>query len=289
MTDMTSAVGSGGVSGPSSAHAPAPGAAAQAPAPGAAAQAHAPGAALEVRDLSWNVGGAKIVRGVSFAAAPGEFVGVIGPNGAGKTSLFNLISGINPISGGQVLLGGRDITRDSIASRARAGLGRTFQTSSLFPRLSVLENVRIAAQQKLGGNLSLVQFPKPGDAATTLAEEHLATVSLDKWRTAAGDLSHGDKRKLEIAMLLAADPHVILLDEPMAGVNSSDVPGLSEVIRTLHRSGRTVLMVEHHIDVVLGLADRVAVMHHGELLAIDAPDRIMANETVQSAYLGGVA
>lgn len=271
MTDVTSAAGSGGVSGPRPAHAP------------------APGAALETRDLSWQVGGAKIVRGVSFAVAPGEFIGVIGPNGAGKTSLFNLISGINPISGGQVLLGGRDITRDSIAARARAGLGRTFQTSSLFPRLSVLENVRIAAQQKLGGNLSFVQFPRPHDAATTLAEEHLATVNLDKRRTAAGDLSHGDKRKLEIAMLLAADPHVILLDEPMAGVNSSDVPGLSEVIRTLHRSGRTVLMVEHHIDVVLGLADRVAVMHHGELLAIDAPDRIMANETVQSAYLGGVA
>ncbi|MDO5683902.1 MAG: ATP-binding cassette domain-containing protein, partial [Propionibacteriaceae bacterium] len=171
----------------------------------------------------------------------------------------------------------------------RAGVGRTFQTSSLFPRLSVLENVRIAAQQKLGGNLSVFRFPRSGDEATQLAEQHLATVQLDKHRTAAGDLSHGDKRKLEIAMLLAADPQVILLDEPMAGVNSSDVPGLSEVIRTLHRSGRTVLMVEHHIDVVLGLADRVAVMHHGELLAIDSPDRIMADETVQSAYLGGVA
>lgn len=246
-------------------------------------------AALEVRDLSWQVGGAKIVREVTFAVAPGEFVGVIGPNGAGKTSLFNLISGINPISGGRVMLAGRDITGDSIAARAKAGLGRTFQTSSLFPRLSVRENVRIAAQQQLGGNLSVVRFPRRGDRATELAEQHLATVDLTKHSTAAGDLSHGDKRKLEIAMLLATDPQVILLDEPMAGVNSSDVPGLTEVIRGLHRSGRTVLMVEHHIDVVLGLADRVAVMHHGELIAIDSPDRIMANETVQSAYLGGVA
>lgn len=246
-------------------------------------------AALEVRNLSWHVGGAKIVRGVTFSVTPGEFVGVIGPNGAGKTSLFNLISGINPASGGQVLMAGRDITSDRIAARARAGLGRTFQTSSLFPRLSVLENVRMAAQQKLGGNLSVVRFPLRGDRASGLAREHLATVRLDKHDTAAGDLSHGDKRKLEIAMLLAANPQVILLDEPMAGVNSSDMPGLTEVIRELHRSGRTVLMVEHHIDVVLGLADRVAVMHHGELLAIDSPDRIMANETVQSAYLGAVA
>ncbi|MDO5498900.1 MAG: ABC transporter ATP-binding protein [Propionibacteriaceae bacterium] len=258
-------------------------------APAAAGSAPATEPALEVRDLSWHVGGARIVREVTFAVAPGEFVGVIGPNGAGKTTLFNLISGINPVSGGSVRLAGRDITRDSIAARARAGLGRTFQTSSLFPRLSVLENVRIAAQQKLGGNLSVVRFPRAGDRATELAEQHLATVRLARQRAAAGDLSHGDKRKLEIAMLLAADPQVIMLDEPMAGVGSSDVPGLSEVIRTLHRSGRTVLMVEHHIDVVLGLADRVAVMHNGELLALDTPDRIMANETVQSAYLGGVA
>jgi branched-chain amino acid transport system ATP-binding protein len=246
-------------------------------------------AALEVRDLSWQIGGAKILHGVTFTVAPGEFIGVIGPNGAGKTSLFNLISGINPVSSGQILLAGRDITRDRIAARARAGLGRTFQTSSLFPRLSVLENVRMAAQQQLGGNLSVIRFPLSGDRATELARTHLATVRLSKLRTAAGDLSHGDKRKLEIAMLLAAEPQVILLDEPMAGVSSSDVPDLTEVIRGLHHSGRTVLMVEHHIDVVLGLADRVAVMHHGELLAIDEPDRIMANETVQSAYLGDVA
>ena len=280
MTDEASTTGGGGVPEPGSQHTAAPG----------GPQAHGPGATLEVVDLSWQVGGAKIVRGVTFDVAPGEFVGVIGPNGAGKTSLFNLISGINTSSGGRVLLGGRDITRSSIAARARAGIGRTFQTSSLFPRLSVVENVRIAAQQRLGGNLSILRFPRSGDDATREAEQHLETVRLSKRKTAAGDLSHGDKRKLEIAMLLAADPQVVLLDEPMAGVNTSDVPGLTEVIGTLHRRlGRTVLMVEHHIDVVLGLADRVAVMHHGELLALDAPDHIMANETVQSAYLGGVA
>ena len=252
--------------------------------------------AIQVTDLSWQVGGARIVRNVTLDVAEGEMVGVIGPNGAGKTSLFNLISGINPVTSGQILLRGRDITNDKIAARARLGLGRTFQTSSLFPRLSVLENVRLSAQQHLGDNLSVLRFPTRGDAATTAARRHLETVQLDKLDTAAGDLSHGDKRKLEIAVLLAQNPNdgtaapaVILLDEPMAGVNSHDVPGLTQVIRSLHDTGCTVMIVEHHLDVVLNLVDRVAVLHRGELLAVDSPEAIMANETVQSAYLGDVA
>ena len=160
----------------------------------------------------------------------------------------------------------------------------------------MLENVRLSAQQHLGGNLSLFRFPRSNDAATTAARQYLETVQLDKLTTAAGDLSHGDKRKLEIAVLLAqhpndgsAEPAVILLDEPMAGVNSHDVPGLTEVIRNLHATGCTVMIVEHHIEVVLNLVDRVAVLHRGELLAVDTPEKIMANETVQSAYLGDVA
>lgn len=247
------------------------------------------GAAISVRELSWQVGGARIVRSVSFDVATGELVGVIGPNGAGKTSLFNLVSGINRATGGSVVLQGRDVTRDSIAARARLGLGRTFQTSSLFPRLTVLENVRLAAQQHLGGALSVLRFPRPSDEATTAALGHLTTVDLGRHDAAAGDLSHGDKRKLEIAVLLAQDPAVILLDEPMAGVSSHDVPGLTTVIRRLGETGCTVMLVEHHLDVVLGLVDRVAVMHHGELIAIDTPEKIMANKTVQSAYLGDVA
>lgn len=249
----------------------------------------AAGPAIAVRDLSWQVGGARIVRNVTLEVAPGEMLGVIGPNGAGKTSLFNLISGINAATGGHVFLHGRDVTRDSIAARARLGLGRTFQTSSLFPRLTVLENVRLAAQQQRGGSLSLVRFPRRTDEATTEALQHLATVDLARHDVAAGDLSHGDKRKLEIAVLLAQHPAVVLLDEPMAGVSSHDVPGLTDVIRRLGQTGCTVLLVEHHLDVVLGLVDRVAVMHRGELLAVDTPGGIMANETVQSAYIGDVA
>jgi branched-chain amino acid transport system ATP-binding protein len=248
------------------------------------------GVALEVRGLGLRIGGARIVEGIDLAVGRGELVGVIGPNGAGKTTLFNLISGVHRPTAGSVLLDGSDVTTAPVAARARAGLGRTFQTSSLFPRLSVLENVRLASQGRLGGSLSVLRFPRRGDTASQDAAEHLSVVGLaHRAEVPAGDLSHGDKRKLEIAVLLAMRPSVVLLDEPMAGVSTSDVPGLCEVIRDLHRTGCTVLMVEHHIDVVLGLADRVAVMHHGELLACDTPETIMADPSVQSAYLGDVA
>ena len=242
---------------------------------------------LAVEHLGLQIGGARIMDDVSIAVAQGEMLGVIGPNGAGKTTLFNLISGVLIPTEGTVKLQGRDVTAEPIHRRARAGLGRTFQTSSLFPALSALENVRLAAQVALGKEVSVIRFPRPTDDATRIARERLDEVGLAHHHdTSAGVLSHGDKRKLEIAMLLATEPQVILLDEPMAGVGSADVPGLVEVIRQVHRSGRTVLMVEHHMDVVLGLVDRVAVMHHGQLLAIDTPSAVMADPAVQSAYLG---
>ncbi|KYH46282.1 ABC transporter ATP-binding protein [Branchiibius sp. NY16-3462-2] len=247
-------------------------------------------ASLELRSITLTIGGAHILRGVDLDVAGGELIGVIGPNGAGKTTLFNVISGLVRPTGGQVVFDGRDVTRDRVAQRARAGLGRTFQTSSLFPGLSVRENVRLAAQERLGRALSLVRFPRSGDEATTIADDCLTQVGLGhRGDGRAGELSHGDKRKLEIAVLLAADPSMVLLDEPMAGVASADVPGLVEVIGGLHAGGRTVLMVEHHMDVVLGLADRVAVMHRGQLLACDTPAAVMADPEVQSAYLGDVA
>ena len=248
----------------------------------------APTPALEVRGLSLRIGGAQILEDISFAVPTGQVVGVIGPNGAGKTTLFNLVSGVLAPTGGQVLLDGADVTGRTITQRANAGLGRTFQTSSLFPGLSVEENVRLAAQVHEGGAISLVRFPRPGDAASRRARDLLGSVGLgDRLRHRAGDLPHGDKRKLEIAMLLATDPSVVLLDEPMAGVASGDVPGLTDVIRSLHRDHAcTVLMVEHHMEVLLGLVERVAVLHFGHLLAIDTPEAVMADPTVQSAYLG---
>lgn len=244
--------------------------------------------ALEVLNVGLQIGGARILEDVTLQVPEGEMLGVIGPNGAGKTTLFNLISGILTPTEGKITLSGVDVTQQAVHTRARAGLGRTFQTSSLFNGLSALENVRLAAQTELGGSLSIVRFPRAGDPATTIAKEKLEEVGLAHHAdTLAGVLSHGDKRKLEIAMLLATDPKVILLDEPMAGVASGDVADLIEVIRGLHLTNRrTVLMVEHHMEVVLGLVDRVAVMHHGQLLACDTPEAVMADPAVQSAYLG---
>ena len=243
--------------------------------------------ALELERIGLRIGGARILRDVSLRVPSGELVGVIGPNGAGKTTLFNVISGVAKPTEGVVRLGGQDVTTEPVHRRAAAGLGRTFQTSSLFPTLGVLENVRLAAQAHLGGAASVFRAPQRTAAATARARAALEEVGMAHRAGAeASGLAHGEKRKVEIAMLIAMEPRVILLDEPMAGVGSADVPALTEVIRALHRGGRTVLMVEHHMDVVLGLADRVAVMHHGELLAVDTPEAVMANPTVQSAYLG---
>ncbi|MFF2370220.1 ABC transporter ATP-binding protein [Agromyces sp. NPDC058110] len=242
---------------------------------------------LELEHVGLRIGGARILHDVSLAVRPGEMLGVIGPNGAGKTTLFNVISGVLRPTEGTVRLDAHDVTREPIHRRAAAGLGRTFQTSSLFPALSVLENVRLAAQAHAGGATSVLRMPRRTDDATGAALAALDEVGLAGRADAeAAGLAHGEKRKVEIAMLIAMDPKVVLLDEPMAGVASGDVPAITEVIRGLHRGGRTVLMVEHHMDVVLGLVDRVAVMHHGELLAADTPEAVMANPLVQSAYLG---
>jgi len=257
--------------------------------PSAPATETAPrGSSLQIEGLGLQIGGATILKDVALDVAAGSLVGVIGPNGAGKTTLFNVISGLVRPTAGRVLLDGRDITTASVPARARAGLGRTFQTSSLFPKLSVLENVRLAAQVSLGGSASLLRFPKRTDAATELALEKLEAVGLaHKADADAGDISHGDKRKLEIAVLLATEASIVLLDEPMAGVASGDVAGLVENIREMQRQkGCTVLMVEHHIDVLMGLVDKVAVMYFGSIIAFDTPQRIMEDPIVQSAYLG---
>ncbi|MGM7670127.1 ABC transporter ATP-binding protein [Microbacterium sp. A93] len=256
--------------------------------PVASTPATVTGTALSFQGIGLQIGGARILEDIDLEVASGEMIGVIGPNGAGKTTLFNLVSGLMRPTEGRIWMNGKDITDLAVDRRAKAGLGRTFQTSSLFPGLSVKENVRLAAQAAMGGSLSLFRFPRATDAATGRAMECLEQVGLThRLEAAAGGLSHGDKRKVEIAMILATDPEVVLLDEPMAGVGSGDVPGLVEIIRRIHlESGRTLMMVEHHMEVVLGLVDRVAVMHRGTLLAVDEPAAIMANSEVQSAYLG---
>jgi branched-chain amino acid transport system ATP-binding protein len=242
---------------------------------------------LATRGLGLVIGGATIVADVGLEVREGELLGVIGPNGAGKTTLFNLVSGLLRPTSGTVELDGRDVTKEPPHRRTRAGLGRTFQVSNVFPLLSVHENVRLAAEAALGGTMRIWRQATRVREAVDRAHWALARVGLDgRGPLPAGLLSHGDKRKLELAMVLAGDSRVIMLDEPMAGVSMEDVDDLVELIRSVHGEGKTVLMVEHHMEVVTGLAQRIAVLHHGSLLAVDTPDAIMRNETVQQAYLG---
>ena len=243
--------------------------------------------ALVVDRVSWRIGAVPIVDDVTLEVRPGEFVALIGPNGAGKTSLFNLVSGLRRPSSGRVTLAGRDVTRAKPHQRARLGLGRTFQTSAVFGSLSAIENVALAVRAREGG-ATRPWRSRSDRTVTASAERVLAEVGLeDRAGQLASSLAHGEKRKLEIALVLAGSPAVLLLDEPMAGVSAEDVPALVKVVKALTaESGRSVLMVEHHMDVVLELADRVAVLHHGALLAWGTPAEVMADATVQEAYLG---
>jgi branched-chain amino acid transport system ATP-binding protein len=244
--------------------------------------------AISVSDLTLAIGGAKILDGITLSVEKNETLGIIGPNGAGKTSFFNLLSGLHTPSRGRIFLKEVEITSFSPSRRAQAGIARTFQTSSVFNNLTLLENVRIAAQAALGHSMNITKNAYKFTAAVELAHECLTQLQLaGRENQIAGSLSHGDKRRLEIAIVLASKAEIILLDEPMAGMSVENVPALVEIIRSLaviHK--KTVLIVEHHMEVVLGLADRIAVLNYGELLICDTPEKVIANPAVQSAYLG---
>lgn len=229
-----------------------------------------------------------ILKDVSLTVVEGEILGVIGPNGAGKTSLFNLISGIRKPTSGSIHLLNVDITHHTIFERSRLGLARTFQTSSIFGNLSVLENVRLSAEAAKNESFNIFRAAKSNSQALALARECLNQVGLlDRSFQLAGSLSHGDKRRLEIAIVLASDASIVMLDEPMAGMSVEHIPDLVELIRsisTIHK--KTVLIVEHHLDVVLGLASKVAVLNYGELVVCDSPENVIANPLVQKAYVG---
>lgn len=245
---------------------------------------HAP--VLELTGLSWSVGGAVIVDDITMDVTEGEFVALIGPNGAGKTSLFNLVSGLTKPTRGSIRIAGTEITRYAPYRRAQLGMGRTFQTSSVFADLDVGANVGLAAQARTGGSWRFWRRASPGGGAEVAEVLELVRLT-HRVDTLGGDLSHGDKRKLELALLLARRPRLILLDEPMAGVSVGEIGELTNVIQDVHREqGCTVLMVEHHMEVLLDMADRLAVMHHGALLAFTDPEAAMADPDVQAAYLG---
>jgi branched-chain amino acid transport system ATP-binding protein len=243
---------------------------------------------LETHDLTFGFGGNLVTDHVSLSVQEGEFLSIIGPNGAGKTTFFNVVSGVYRPSSGVILYRGQDITHRNAADRARSGIARSFQLSTVFSHLPVWENVRLAAQAQGRHSFQLFRPFTAYRRYLERADHALSLVGLSGQRSVpAGALSHGDKRKLELAIVLAMEPQILLLDEPTSGVSAEDVPAMVDLIARIRAVERkTVMMVEHKMGVVLRLSDRIAVLHQGKLLALDTPDQIQRNETVQAAYLG---
>jgi branched-chain amino acid transport system ATP-binding protein len=250
-----------------------------------------PESVLATRELTIRFGGHVAVDRVSIEIAPFTLKSIIGPNGAGKTTFFNLLSGQYRPTHGRVLFKGRDVTGLSPAARTHLGIGRSFQLTNIFPTLTVLENVRLAVQARRGPRFTAwrphTAYPQLEDRAYEL----LGSVLLDgKWASPASDLAHGEKRKLELAILLALEPEVLLLDEPTAGMSLEEVPTIIALIEAIKaRRDTTILLVEHKIDMILALSDSIAVLKDGRLIADDAPDAITRNAEVQAAYFGGGA
>ncbi len=243
---------------------------------------------LETRELSIRFGGHLAVDAVSCAFHPGTLTAIVGPNGAGKTTYFNLISGQLKATAGQVIFKGADITAMAPSERARRGLGRGFQLTNLFPYLSVHENARLAVQSRCGAGLDLVHTWRQHTELIAEADDILRQVGLTARRDLrAGLLPHGDQRKLEVAILIALRPQVFLFDEPTAGMSIDEVPVVLDLIHSIKaRSDRTILLVEHKMDVVRSLADRIIVLHNGQLVADGDPATVIALPVVQEAYLG---
>jgi branched-chain amino acid transport system ATP-binding protein len=243
---------------------------------------------LETRDLTIRFGGHVAVDSVSCTFRPGELTAIVGPNGAGKTTYFNLISGQLRASAGSILLDGDDITRLSAPLRTRRGLGRAFQLTNLFPNLSVAENIRLAVQAQAGVHYDMLRPWRVRRELIDRTDAILAEVALSPRREAVvATLSHGDQRKLEVALMMALEPRVFMFDEPTAGMSVDEVPVVLDLIARLKRdAGKIILLVEHKMDVVRSLADRIIVLHNGRLVADGAPAEVIASPIVQEAYLG---
>ncbi len=245
-----------------------------------------PALAIELRDVRKSFGRTEIIRGASLAVKPGERVAVIGPNGAGKSTLFNLISGRFGSSSGEILLNGQRIDGLKPYQINRLGLARSFQVSNLFTRLSAFENIRCSVLWSMGYKYSFWHFLADLDDVNRRTEEVLAMIRLDRRRDVlAMSLTYAEQRALEIGVTIAGGASVILLDEPTAGMSKSETANFVLLIREV-TVGKTLLTVEHDMGVVFGLADKIAVLVYGEVIAFDEPDAVRANPRVQEAYLG---
>ena len=243
---------------------------------------------LETDALTVRFGGHVAVDAVSCSFRAGELTAIVGPNGAGKTTYFNLISGQIPASSGTVRLMGEDITRLGVASRCRRGLGRAFQLTNLFPSLTVLENVRLVIQSRQHKGFGLFSMADSHTELTVAAMAILERVRLDTQKDQlVSELPHGDQRKLEVALLIGLDPTVYMFDEPTAGMSVDEAPVILDLIAEIKADReRTVLLVEHKLDVIRSLADRIIVLHNGALAADGPPADVMASAVVQEAYMG---
>ena len=253
---------------------------------GQAANAGAHAYALELKDLRKSFGKTEIIRGVNLAVNAGERIAIIGPNGAGKSTLFNLISGRFEPTSGDVLLNGARLNGKKPFEINRMGLSRSFQITNIFPKLSVFENLRCGVLWSLGYKYTFFKFLNDLDDANARADELMEMIKLDKKRDVlAINLTYAEQRALEIGITIAGGANVILLDEPTAGMSKSETSRFINLIKSV-TVGKTLLTVEHDMGVVFGLADKIAVVVYGEVLAFNTPDAVRANAKVQEAYLG---
>ncbi|MBX9817771.1 MAG: ABC transporter ATP-binding protein [Burkholderiaceae bacterium] len=242
--------------------------------------------ALELRDLRKSFGKSEIIRGANLVVQAGERVAIIGPNGAGKSTMFNLISGRTEPSSGDVLLNGQRINGKKPFEINRLGLSRSFQITNIFPKLSVFENLRCSVLWSLGYKYTFLKFLVNLDDANARAKELMAMIKLDKKRDMlATNLTYAEQRALEVGVTLGGGANVILLDEPTAGMSKSETSRFVDLIKEVTK-GKTLLTVEHDMGVVFGLADKIAVVVLGEVIAFDTPEAVRANPRVQEAYLG---
>ena len=242
--------------------------------------------ALELKAIHKSFGKTQIIRGVDLAVTAGERVAIIGPNGAGKSTLFNLISGRFAPTSGEIWLGSHRIDGRQPFEINRLGLSRSFQITNIFPKLSVFENIRCAVLWSLGYKYSFLKFLADLDDANDLAQQYMERIRLDKKRDVlAMNLTYAEQRALEIGITIAGGAEVILLDEPTAGMSKSETLRFIQLIRQV-TEGKTLLTVEHDMGVVFGLADKIAVVVYGEVIAFDTPDAVRSNPKVQEAYLG---
>jgi branched-chain amino acid transport system ATP-binding protein len=244
--------------------------------------------AIELKDLRKSFGNTEIIRGANLAVQQGERVAIIGPNGAGKSTLFNLISGRFGPTSGEIVLNGKRIENLLPYEINRLGLARSFQITNIFSRLSVFENLRCGVLWALGYKYAFWKFLADLRDANERAEQLLHMIKLDRKReTLAMNLTYAEQRALEIGVTIAGGANVVLLDEPTAGMSKSETTRFIDLIREV-TVGKTLLTVEHDMGVVFGLADKIAVLVYGEVIAFDVPDAVRANARVQEAYLGSV-